>query len=210
MPRQPIVALASLSLLLLLSVAVKADPLVITGGTANILGPATGPAVASFNLLAPGFSATGMGDRNSAAGLTIINGRSTFRGSFTNGAASGGGVVFLDTRLDFTLAPFTPPDPASGADTAFVSRAFTMIGVLDIRAFDVGLPVLFNSEVSGSGFALITYQRISPDLFIPTNITYFFGATEPIPEPATVVLFSIGLAGIAAKVRRRRKAAGEA
>ena len=33
------------------------------------------------------------------------------------------------------------------------------------------------------------------------------GPTEPVPEPVTMILFGTGLAGIAAKVRRRRKAA---
>jgi hypothetical protein len=202
-------ALLSLTFLVLLSSVSYADPLVITGGTANILGPATGPAVGSFNLLAPGFSATGSGDRNSANGPTNIHGSSVFRGSYTSGATSGSGV-FLDTVLNFTLSPFTPPDPASSSNLVFVSTAFTMTGVVDIRAFGMGLPVLFNSPVSGSGFALITYERVSPGLFIPSNITYYFGATEPIPEPATLVLLGTGLAGIAAQVRRRRKAAGEA
>jgi hypothetical protein len=203
-------ALLTLTFLVLLSSVSYADPLVITGGTANILGPAAGPAVGSFVLLAPGFSAGGAGDRNSANGLTNIHGGSDFRGSFTSGETSGSGVVFLNTVLNFTLSPFTPPDPASSSNLAFVSTAFTMTGVVDIRAFAVGLPVLFNSPVSGSGFALITYERVSPTLFVPSNITYYFGATEPIPEPATLVLLGTGLAGIAAQVRRRRKAAGEA
>jgi hypothetical protein len=85
-----------------------------------------------------------------------------------------------------------------------------MTGVVDIRAFSMGLPVLFNSPVSGSGFALIRYERVGPSLFVPTNVTYYFGATEPIPEPATLVLLGTGLAGIAARVRRRRRAAGAA
>ena len=201
--------LLSLTLLILFSTVSYADPLVITGGTANIIGPMTGPAVGSFVLLAPGFSASGAGDRNSADGLANIHGGSEFRGSFTSGATSGSGV-FLDTQLNFTLSPFTPPDLASSSNLVFVSTAFNMTGVLDIRALGMGLPVLFNSPVSGSGFALIRYDRIEPSLFLATNITYYFGATEPIPEPATLVLLGTGLAGIAAQVKRRRKAAGEA
>lgn len=202
-------AFLSLIFLVLLSSVSYADPIVITGGTANIIGPATGPAVGSFALFAPGFSASGAGDRNSANGLAIIHGGSRFLGSFTSGATSGGGV-FLDTTLNFTLSPFTRPDPATSANLVFVSTAFNMTGVLDVRASGMGLPVLFNSPVSGNGFALIRYDRVGEDLFIPTNVTYYFGATEPIPEPATLVLIGTGLAGIAAQVRRRRKAAGDA
>ena len=193
--------LLSLAFLVALSSVARADPLVITGGTANILGPAAGPNVGSFTLLAEGFSAAGHGDRNSG-GFTSIQGGSDFRGTFTGNA---GPVMFLGTNLNFTLAPFILPDPISGPNTVLASTAFTMTGVLDIRQLSPGLPVLFNSPVTGSGFALIEYSLNGPR-YVPTNVTYYFGATEPIPEPATMLLLGTGRAGVVGSARRRRKA----
>jgi len=202
--------LLSLTFLVALSSVAYAEPLVITGGTANIINPA-GTNVGSFNLLAAGFSATGSGDRNSANGLTNIHGSSTFRGSVTNDGTVLVGVFNDNTVLNFTLAPFTLPDPNSISDTAFVTAAFTMTGNLTLVARDFGQPVIFSMAVTGSGFAGITYGRFGPDgPFFATDIVYNFGATQPVPEPATLTLLGAGLAGIASKVRRRRKAAGGA
>lgn len=70
------------------------------------------------------------------------------------------------------------------------------------------LPTL-STLIKGSGFAQITYLRIQGTTsFFASGVVYIFGATEPIPEPATLVLFGTGLAGVAAKVRRREGGAG--
>lgn len=201
-------ALLSLIFLVVLSSVAYADPLVITGGTANIAGPAggLGANIGSFNLLAPGFSATGTGDRNSANGLTNIHGGSRFNGGVMNNGTVLGGVFNDQTILSFVLAPFTPPDPNSSAATAIVSTAFTMTGNLTLVAVP-GQTVLFSMTVAGSGFVSITYARPGPgEGFIPTNVAYTFGATQPVPEPATLTLLGAGLAGLAAQVRRKRTA----
>ncbi|HEY9404811.1 MAG TPA: PEP-CTERM sorting domain-containing protein [Pyrinomonadaceae bacterium] len=204
MPRKLAAALASLGLLLLLSAGAKADTIVITGGTATILDP-PGSTIGSFNLLAAGFSATGRGDRNSATGLTGIRGSSDFFGSVVNNGTVMSGVFNHSTVLNFTLAPYSIPDPGIESDSAFVSTAFTMIGNLTLVARAPGQPVLFSMGVSGSGIAEITYARLGPGgIFLPTVITYVFNAAEPVPEPATLMLLGAGLAGVVARVRRRR------
>lgn len=205
MPRKIPFILASIATLFLLFAGVKANPIVITDGSATILGPATGPGVGSFNLLAAGFSAGGSGDRNSG-GLTFIRGRSTFNGVVTSGGITHSGVFI--GGLNFTLSPFALPDPDSTSDSAFVTTAFTMIGDMTLVARGFGEPVLFSMPVSGSGLAQITYARIGANnTFIPTQITYLFSAAEPVPEPATLILLGTGLAGTAAaKVRKRRQA----
>jgi hypothetical protein len=52
------------------------------------------------------------------------------------------------------------------------------------------------------------FARTSDDTGSFTNFKLGQGA-EPIPEPATMFLLGTGLAGVAAKMRKRRKAAKE-
>lgn len=50
-----------------------------------------------------------------------------------------------------------------------------------------------------SGFSFVSSVRISgPIRFAPNGLSSFTNATE-VPEPATLLLFSVGLAGVAAK-----------
>ena len=67
--------------------------------------------------------------------------------------------------------------------------------------------------VSGAGFAGFTEEQICDAIFVRfQNVNFGQGSDvgvstqQPIPEPTTMLLLGTGLAGIAAKVRRRRKA----
>ncbi|HEX8847397.1 MAG TPA: PEP-CTERM sorting domain-containing protein [Pyrinomonadaceae bacterium] len=53
------------------------------------------------------------------------------------------------------------------------------------------------------------FARTSDDTGSFTNFKLGEGPAAPIPEPATMVLLGTGLAGVAAKLRKRRKAAKE-
>jgi hypothetical protein len=53
------------------------------------------------------------------------------------------------------------------------------------------------------------FARTSDDTGSFTNFKLGEGPAEPIPEPTTMLLLGTGLAGVAAKMRKRRKAAKE-
>lgn len=203
-------ALFTACLLLASASSASADPLVITDGTANISNPA-GFGVGSFNLIAPNFLAFAAGIPNSANGLAQIRGgiRSFPNVPFTGDVCVGGtcvnGYFSSATVLNFMLAPFSGPGADYTNNTFFVSIPFTMTGNLELtepRRGPLPVPVLFSTEIVGSGYAGITFTG-SFNTYTITNVVYAFGATQPLPEPATLLLLGSGLAGVAAARRRR-------
>ena len=190
----------------------RADPLIVTGGTATISNPA-GFGIGGFNLLAPNFSAVAGGIPNSANGIAEIRGgiRSfpnvPLAGSVCVGGTCLNGYFSNATRLNFTLGAFSGPGVGFTDNTYFVSVPFTMTGNLQLTEPILGpppIPVLFTTEIAGDGYAGITFTR-NFDTYIITRVVYDFGATQPLPEPATMLLFGTGVAGVIGAARRRRR-----
>jgi hypothetical protein len=176
--------------LALFSVTVaNADPLVLTSGSFNTFrspsmgsnsGAASGPRVSfsggntSFDCGSPG---CGPGD-------------SGFLSSLNRGNAGNGGVLVIDgvTYNAFVIG------------FGFTDNTITgIINVFENRDVPIGTEPLFSMEFVGSGFATVF-------LFDPPNGRTFsttFTITS-VPEPASLFLIGAGVAGLAAKVRRRR------
>ncbi len=60
----------------------------------------------------------------------------------------------------------------------------------------------------GSGTATITlspYGPFFPDSWTVDSVRYEFSAADPVPEPATMVMVGLGIAGIARRVSRKRR-----
>ena len=64
------------------------------------------------------------------------------------------------------------------------------------------------TQIFGRGTASITMTRFSSPEFqgwVGSSVRYDFASPEPVPEPASMLLFGSGLAALAAVRRRRRE-----
>ena len=118
------------------------------------------------------------------------------------------GSVQVSGSLNFVSAPIVIPD--IGHSDFQVTLPFTFSGNLTGDAFQANVinPV-FTATLSGQGLATfiffdITHGTSSP-IYRLSSIEYQF---EPVPEPATVLLLSSGLAALIAAGRRRRSRVG--
>ena len=104
--------------------------------------------------------------------------------------------------LHFASESFVLP-PASG-DLITLTGHFTMTGSVTFDPYiyvnPVDLPPFLVGDVYGSGTVTLQFTRYQNAYYL-SNIRYEFQQT---PEPATLILLGSGLAGLAARHRRRR------
>jgi hypothetical protein len=126
-------------------------------------------------------------------------------GSFTLSSAPNNynGNTFT-LRVDFTLPPGTTP--GSGHYTADLLGTVTGTNV-------GGVQITFANPTQTFAFNGGTFTLTVNNLAItggqgPVSLTGFIKATT-VPEPATLLLLGTGLAGIASRLRKQRKAANK-
>ena len=209
----PVKALASV---LLLSFAIlccastaRAIPITITGGVART---PQGLGNFSVGLTAPDFSFSGFNaaaPRQQLCGLCapggsfptviMVTGLSTQLSLTYNGVTygSGNGVVSFNNFV-ITLPPFTIP-----TDLSPVFSPFTFSGTASAAPAGGGAPLIF--ELTGAGTVTFTFIPNASGGSTLGAAVFSFAPPAAVPEPATMILLATGLAGVAARVRKRRK-----
>ena len=229
MPTRPrLVLLACGALVICVSAPpLLAEPItvIVTSGTASF-SPNTGTGVGvPFQLYGTdGFSFTafpgsGIGAPHCcvAPGATVsysgawsssdLNGTVTYNGDvFTNV----GSINSVNTaRLAFMSSPFTL-SPPEGATSTTVTAPFTLTGYFvgtPGSGPEIGPPSVSLTLV-GSGVGTLLFTLVPGGPFTawdPKLVSLQIGATDAVPEPSSILLVCLGLAGVYTATRYRRE-----
>jgi len=110
-------------------------------------------------------------------------------------------------RIDFTSSPFVLPSP-TGPQT-MITAPFTLAGTfMGAPTTGNALPTL-NATLVGSGTGTILFTLLTGfpiPLWQPREVSLQIGATDAVPEPSSILLVCLSLAGVYGATRRRRPA----
>ncbi len=200
--------------------AAQADSFTLTfdetpPGTVSITNPTPAAGVSpflSFRGITFGFQASsGLLSADARYGATGPGNFTAVQGRVLEGDATGILTLNFDvpTRLlNFGVGLTSPNNLAPGFTVELFNPSLSSLGITNVNTTRLStLPLsegLFSYTGAPISRAVINFNDAlltsAPRRFALDNLT-----ADPIPEPATMVLLSIGLAGVAASIRRHRR-----
>jgi len=176
----------------------KADPVTVSGTSSGTI---TGTAANFLTFTGNSFTATTAGGVGSFSGADRIG---TFVLASTAGETPVNGTFTLN--LTFTA----PTGIEGGQNTMFTATVSGVISTPNVGGvqitFDNPIQTFTFSNANGSGSFSIELPRVFVQSGDTANLTAgLSGNQTAVPEPATMILLGTGLAGVAARIRKRRK-----
>lgn len=201
----------SIFLMFVITPSVKADPIVITGGSLTVVGTLGFP---NYTLTGQNFSVTATGNDlgNTPSCIPCPSGTPISLSSFLAGSTLGSGnatingVTFNNVFFigQFSLAAggvVLPPGLTEVTVTAPFTFSGFLIGCEDPLNCSV-LNQLFGTDLVGQGTVTAVFDSGFPfngiTLYSFRSVTYEFEVAE-IPEPMTILLLTSGLIGLSAR-----------
>ena len=225
--RHTLIALAVVAVIALAGLEAKADEVFISGFTNGCFGAACAPGASATTGGLTYSNATFSG--TTAAGFRGIGGNPNPGSNFNNLGSLSLSTAPQTYNTTFTLqVTFVAPQGITGSNQATFTATVTGTVVSDniggVRFDFNNTPILFtfndpNCEPdptggipgqqttcgTGSFFFSVNDVAIDPGQTVAITGQITSAQQTTVPEPMTMLLFGTGLAGIAAKVRKRRK-----